>query len=326
MQDAFGRKVDYLRISVTDRCNLRCIYCMPKEGITWIPSAEILRYEEIATLAKIMAELGVTKVRITGGEPLLRADLPDLVRMIKAIPSIDEVALSTNGVLLAGQARALAGAGLARVNVSLDTLRPDRFLEIAGRPGLKKVFSGIEQAEAWGLTPIKINVVVIKGKNDDELEAFARLTLKCNWVVRFIEVMPVTSQILGLDAFISCHQMLERLKDLGPLEPVAFQGGNGPARYFRLPGGKGCVGVISPLSHSFCDRCNRVRLTAAGRLLPCLFGQEAVDLKGPLRQGASLEELKEVILRAITIKPQRHYLVEEGHPCAAVAAMSQVGG
>lgn len=326
MQDAFGRKIDYLRISVTDRCNLRCIYCMPKEGISWIPSQEILSYEEIAAITRCMAELGVNKVRLTGGEPLLRSDLPDLVRMLKSIPQISDIALSTNGLLLAKYARALAQAGVNRINVSLDSLSAEKFAEISHRPGLEKVFKGMELAQACGLTPLKINVVVIRGKNDDELHQFAELTRKYPWQVRFIELMPLARDALGPEAFVSSEEVIARLKDMGPLEPVQALPGSGPARYFRLPGARGAIGVISPLSRSFCSNCNRVRLTAVGRLILCLFSGAGVDLREPLRQGAGPEQLKRIVTEAMAIKPEKHALLQEDAPPAEVTAMSRIGG
>ncbi len=326
MQDAFGRRIDYLRVSVTDRCNLRCIYCMPKEGISWIPSQEILRYEEIAAIVRCMAELGVNKVRLTGGEPLLRADLPDLVRMLRTIPQLTDIALSTNGLLLAKYARVLAQAGVNRVNVSLDSLSAEKFAEISHRPGVEKVFQGMELAQTCGLSPLKINVVVIRGKNDDELAQFAELTRKYPWQVRFIELMPLAKDALGPEAFVSSDEVIARLKELGPLEPVSSLPGSGPARYFRLPGAQGAIGVISPLSHSFCSSCNRVRLTAVGRLVLCLFSGAGVDLREPLRQGAGPEQLKRIITEAMAIKPEKHALQEKDACPGSVTAMSQIGG
>ncbi len=327
MQDAFGRKINYLRVSVTDRCNLRCVYCMPQEGVTWIPPQEVLRYEEIATIAEAMAPLGINKIRITGGEPLVRAGLPRLVRMLKSVPGITEIALSTNGLLLAAHAEALAQAGLNRINLSLDTLSEERFQTITRRSGLARVFQGIEKAEALGLSPIKINVVVMRGRNEDELLEFARLTLTRNWTVRFIELMPLPGNAcLGEGAFMSNQEVLKHLERLGQLIPMPSSAEDGPAQYYRLAGAAGRLGLISPLSHSFCENCNRVRLTAEGKLKLCLFGDTGVDLKTPLRHGISLAGLREIIMGAMAIKPERHYLLEKGATCGEVEAMSQVGG
>lgn len=327
VQDALGRKINYLRVSVTDRCNLRCVYCMPREGVTWIPSQEVLRYEEIATTVEAMAPLGIDKVRITGGEPLVRADLPRLVQMLKSVPGMREIALSTNGLFLAAHAEALAKAGLDRVNVSLDTLSEERFQRITRRSGLARVFQGIEKAEALRLSPIKINVVVMRGRNDDELLEFARLTWARNWIVRFIELMPLPGNAcLGQGAFMSNQEVLSHLEGLGQLIPIPSSAEDGPARYYRLAGAAGLIGLISPLSHSFCENCNRVRLTAEGKLKLCLFGDTGVDLKIPIRQGISLAGLREIIMGAMAIKPERHYLLEKGATCGEVEAMSQVGG
>ncbi len=326
LTDSFNRRINYIRISVTDRCNLRCLYCMPPEGLPWIPKADILTYEEIAKIIRAVAPLGVERLRLTGGEPLVRRDLPKLVSMLAEIPGIKDIALSTNGIHLAEMAHDLKKAGLNRVNVSLDTLKPDRFRQIARRPGLEQVLEGLEVAEELGLHPIKVNTVVMRGINDDELPDFAALTLEHPWHIRLIEVMPLEDNVyLQASAYISWDEMRQRLLDLGTLEPVDGPLGNGPARYFRLPGGKGTIGVITPLSHNYCDRCNRVRLTADGRLRLCLFGDQEIDLRSPLRQGADEEQIRAIFLRAMRIKPERHHL-DLGAPSSALRALSQVGG
>ncbi len=326
LTDSFNRQINYIRISVTDRCNLRCLYCMPPEGLPWIPKEEILTYEEITTIIRSVAPLGVERLRITGGEPLVRRDLPCLVSMLSEIPGIKDIALSTNGLFLAEMGPALKKAGLKRVNVSLDTLKPDRFRQIARRPGLERVLEGLRAAEELGLHPIKINTVVMRGINDDELADFAALTLDHPWHIRLIEVMPLEDNVsLQANAYIPWDEMRERLASLGTLEPVDGPPGNGPARYFRLPGGKGTIGVITPLSHNYCDRCNRVRLTADGRLRLCLFGDQELDLRTPLRSGAGEEEIRSIFRRAMRIKPQRHHLAV-GAPSSALRALSQVGG
>ena len=286
--DAFRRPITYLRVSVTDRCNLRCVYCMPEAGLPWIPKPEILSYEEIATIVRAAAGIGVRSIRLTGGEPLIRRDLERLVALIAAIPGIDDIALSTNGLLLAQQAPRLAAAGLRRVNVSLDTLHEDRFTAIARRPGLARVLAGIEAAIEAGLGPVKINCVVMRGANDDELEAFAALTRESAVHIRFIEVMPVVDNVeMQRDAWVSSDEVLARLGALGDLHSVPNPHGNGPARTFAYDDAPGTVGVISPLAHDYCETCNRVRLSADGRLKLCLFGDHHIDLRTPLRDGGA---------------------------------------
>ena len=326
LADQFRRPITYLRISVTDRCNLRCVYCMPEAGLPWIPKAEILTFEEIVALVEAAASVGVRSVRLTGGEPLVRRDLPALVAALNAIEGIDDIALSTNGLLLEEQIGALTAAGLRRVNISLDTLREDRFFAIARRPGLERVLAGIDAALAYGLTPLKLNCVVMRGQNDDELAAFAQLTREREIFVRFIEVMPVGENLdLQRDAYVSSDEMLARLGEIGALEPVAGPGGNGPARYFAFAGARGAVGVISPLSHDYCERCNRVRLTADGRLRLCLFGDHEIDLRGPLRAGASRSQIADLLHGSMLIKPERHHL-RLGEAGSRMRAFSEIGG
>jgi len=326
LADAFRRPITYLRISVTDRCNLRCTYCMPEAGLPWIPKAVILTYEEIEHIVRAAASVGVRSIRLTGGEPLVRRDLPQLVARLAAIPGIDDIALSTNGLLLADLAGSLAEAGLHRVNVSLDTLRAERFETIARRPGLDRVLAGIDAALAAGLGPIKLNCVLMRGQNDDELADFAALAYDRELYVRFIEVMPVHENLaLQTDAYVSSDEILGRLESVAHLEPVAGPGGNGPARYFAVAGSQGAVGVISPLSHDYCERCNRVRLSADGRLRLCLFGDQEIDLRGPLRDGATQTELAQLFEAGMLIKPERHHL-ELGRTSSRMRAFSEIGG
>ncbi len=288
LSDTFNRAITYLRVSVTDKCNLRCVYCMPEGGLPWLQRGDMLTDDEIVEIVRAAAAAGVRAIRLTGGEPLLRPGLHRLVASIAQTPGIDDVALSTNGLLLEEQLPALRAAGLSRVNVSLDTLREDRFAAIARRPGLDRVLRGIDAAIAAGATPVKVNCVVMRGVNDDEIAAFAELTRERNAFVRFIEVMPVRENLeLQSEAYVSSDEILQRVAEIGALHPVAGPAGNGPARYFAFEDGRGAVGVISPLSHDYCDRCNRVRLTADGRLRLCLFGDQAIDLRGPLRAGAA---------------------------------------
>jgi cyclic pyranopterin phosphate synthase len=326
LSDGFNRPITYLRLSVTDKCNLRCIYCMPESGLPWLHRDEILSYEEIAEVVRAAASVGVRAIRLTGGEPLLRRDLHRLVSAIASVPGIEDIALSTNGLLLEAQLPALLAAGLRRVNVSLDTLRTDRFEAIARRSGLETVLRGIDAAIAAGLHPLKLNCVVMRGKNDDEIVAFAELTRARPVFVRFIEVMPVReNRELQADAYVSSDEILERIAAVETLRPVNGPPGNGPARYFAYDGAPGAVGVISPLSHDYCERCNRVRLTADGRLRLCLFGDYAVDLRGPLRAGATTSDLADLLRASMLIKPERHHL-RLGEASARMRAFSEIGG
>jgi len=326
LADAFHRAITYLRISVTDRCNLRCVYCMPEEGLPWIDKHEILSYEEIAEIVRAAAKVGVRSIRLTGGEPLIRQDLDRLVAMIAAIPGIEEIALSTNGLLLAEQAPRLRAAGLTRANISLDTLRPDRFAAIARRPGLDRVLAGIDAAFAAGLGPIKLNCVVMRGQNDDEVEAFAELTRERAVAVRFIEVMPVHENVgEHTSQYVSATEILDRIRAIGDLRPVDGPKGNGPARYYAFDGAAGSVGVISPLSHDYCDTCNRVRLSADGRLKLCLFGDHFIDLRTPVRDHAGEDALIAILRGSMYVKPERHHL-DVGQTASAMRALSEIGG
>jgi cyclic pyranopterin phosphate synthase len=263
---------------------------------------------------------------LTGGEPLVRRDLHRLVAGINAIDGIDDIALSTNAVLLEEQLDALVAAGLRRVNISLDTLREDRFVRIARRPGLDKVLRGIDAAIAANLGPVKLNCVVMRGENDDEIADFAALTRERAVYVRFIEVMPVHENLeLQRDSYVSSDEILERVAAVERIEPVPGPPGNGPARYFAYPGAPGAVGVISPLSHDYCERCNRVRLTADGRLRLCLFGDQHVDLRTPLRAGASTDEIAGLLTASMAIKPERHHL-RLGEASSRMRAFSEIGG
>jgi GTP 3',8-cyclase len=326
MKDQFGRRIDYLRVSVTDKCNLRCTYCMPVEGLDWIPRPELLTYEEIVSVVRQMAELGLRRVRLTGGEPLVRRDLPDLVRMLRAIPEIEDIALSTNAVLLPQFATELRDAGLGRVNISVDTLRRERFEAIARRPVrfFDAMLEGVEAAERAGFAPLKVNTVMLRGLNDDELPELAAITRERPWHVRFIELMPVGENLHLTDRFVSADEILGRVAALDELVPDDGPPGNGPARYFRFPGAPGSVGVITPMSHNYCDRCNRMRLTADGQLRTCMFGMHQVDLRAPLRAGTPI---RGAVLRALEGKPERHLLqLGTSKGSGGLAALSQVGG
>ena len=299
---------------------------MPEQGLPWIPKPEILSYEEIVEIVNAAARVGVRSIRLTGGEPLIRRNLDRLVGMIAAVPGIDDIALSTNGLLLAEQAAALRDAGLRRVNVSLDTLREDRFFAIARRPGLERVLAGIDAALAHGLGPVKVNCVLMRGQNDDEIEAFAELTRERAVHVRFIEVMPVTENVtLQRDAWISSDDVLARLRALGRVRPVPNPHGNGPARTFAYDGAPGTVGVISPLAHDYCETCNRVRLSADGRLKLCLFGDHLIDLRTPLREGRGQDAIVEILRASMHVKPERHHLAL-GETASVMRAFSEIGG
>lgn len=323
LRDQFGRSIEYLRISVTDRCNFRCMYCMPVEGLQWLPRTDLLSYEEITDVVRQLAPLGLRRLRLTGGEPTIRPDLIKLVSMLKAVPGIEDIALSTNGVKLPELAAGLRAAGLDRVNMSADSLQPDRIAKIARRSLGFDPIAGAEAAQAAGLGPIKINVVVMKGINDDEVEDFARLTLTRPWYVRFIELMPVGDmQHLTWEHVVPSDEILARIGRVAPLRAFTPDvKGNGPAAYYKFEGGAGAVGVITPMTHTYCGSCNRVRLTADGRLRTCLFGDHEVDLRTPLRAG---ERLEPFFVKALEEKPKEHGLLQM--KVGGLRALSQVGG
>jgi cyclic pyranopterin phosphate synthase len=323
LRDGFGRSIEYLRISITDRCNFRCLYCMPAAGLEWLPKSDILSYEEIAQVVGELAPLGLRRLRITGGEPTLRPRLELLVGMLRSIPGIEDISLSTNGVRLPELAGSFRKAGLDRVNMSADSLRPDRIRQISRRNIDFDPIAAATAAEQAGLSPIKINVVVMRGINDDELRDFARLTIEREWHVRFIELMPVGEmRELTWDHVVPSEEVLRQLEEIAPLEPAAGPArGNGPARYFRFANARGTVGVITPMSHTYCGSCNRVRLTADGRLRTCLFGEDEVDLRSPLREGLPLEPF---FRSALSSKPKEHHLLQM--QVGGLRALSQVGG
>ena len=321
--DQFGRRIEYLRISVTDKCNFRCLYCMPAEGLQWLPKSEILSYEEIAAIVTQLAAEGVSRLRISGGEPTIRPQLEKLIGMLRSITGIEDIALSTNGVRLPDLAKQYRDGGLDRVNISVDSLRPERIAEIARRDmGFDPVRSATA-AELAGLSPIKLNVVVMRGINDDEIEDLARLTIDHPWHVRFIELMPVGEMAnLTWDHVVPSSEVLERAANAGPLSVDEGPArGNGPAKYFRFHGAPGSIGVITPMTHTYCASCNRVRLTADGRLRTCLFGDHEVDLKTPLRDGFPLGA---IFRDALNNKPLEHELLQMR--TGGLRALSQVGG
>jgi cyclic pyranopterin phosphate synthase len=322
LRDQHGRSIEYLRISVTDRCNFRCQYCMPVEGLQWLPKRDILSYEEIVAIVRQLAPLGLRRLRITGGEPTIRPDLPALIRLLRDVPGVEDIALSTNGVRLPDLAAPLREAGLDRVNMSADSLRPDRIAAIARRNLAFDPAASLLSAERAGLGPLKVNVVVLRGINDDEVADFARLTVEHPWHVRFIELMPVGDlRELTWEHVVPSQEVLDRVGALGALAPAEGPRGNGPAKYYQLPGAAGTVGVITPMTHTYCGSCNRVRLTADGRLRTCLYGDHEVNLRDPLRNGEPLEPL---FRDALAGKPREHNLLQM--QVGGLRARSQVGG
>jgi len=324
--DTHNRHINYLRISVTDRCNLRCIYCMPQQGVSLIGHDDILRYEEILRVAAAAAAHGISRIRITGGEPLVRRGITDLLAGLYAIAGITDVSITTNGILLEPMAAALRAAGLRRINISLDSLQPAKYRMITRGGNVDAVLAGIRQARIEGLSPIKINVVVLRGINDDEAVDFARLTLDRPVHIHFIEFMPFESDAgMNEQHFISNAEIQQRIRAVGELLPARPEHTNGPAQLFQLPGACGRIGFISPLSNHFCATCNRLRLTADGRLRACLFSDDEIDLKTPLRQGCSDVQLQKLITEAILSKPKAHRMTEPSFRTCC-RSMSAIGG
>ena len=327
MKDRFGRTIEYLRLSVTDRCNLRCLYCMPDEGVESVGHSQILTYEELERVAAAAVRLGVRKIRVTGGEPLIRRGLVDFIRLLARLPNSPEIVLTTNGLLLAEYAEPLKEAGLSRVNVSLDTLKPERFSQLTRRGGLPQVLEGLEVAQAVGLAPIKINMVPIRGVNDDEIGDFARLTLQRKCDVRFIEFMPVRSD-LGYTAEqrVGEADILDALRQVGALVELEHSSLDGPARMYHYEGGKGQLGVITAVSRHFCGECNRLRLTADGRLRPCLMSDKEIDLLTTLREkNPSDSDIENILLGAAHDKPEGHQLGQGDAPMRQ-RTMKDIGG
>jgi cyclic pyranopterin phosphate synthase len=323
--DRFGRNIHYLRISLTDHCNLRCVYCMP-EDMTFHPNAELMQDDEIIYLMRLFTKLGFDKFRLTGGEPTVRAHIVDLVRQIASTPGVRHLTMTTNGVLLSKLAGPLAEAGLQRVNISLDTLDADKFRRLTRWGSLEDVWQGIQAAEQAGLTPVKINAVVVRGYNESDVADLARLTLENPWQVRFIEMMPFAGATqVQLQQAVTAQEIQTRIEaELGRLQ-VANNGElDGETRLFHLPGAKGEVGFISSVTEPFCAACTRARLTADGRLRLCLLREGEVDLLSPLRAGATLDELRQLVLDGIWYKPWGHSLAEGVIPLNRV--MSEIGG
>lgn len=323
--DRFGRAISYLRISLTDHCNLRCVYCMP-EDMTFRPSAELMQDDEVITLVRLFANLGFRKFRLTGGEPTVRAHIVDLVRAMALTPGVRTISMTTNGILLERLAFPLVEAGLKRVNISLDTLDPEKFHRLTRWGRLEDVWSGIQAAEEAGLAPIKVNAVIVRGYNEGDVVDLARLTYEHAWQVRFIEMMPFAGATeLQLEQMVTAEEMQERIQvALGPMEQVNDGKLDGEARLFHLPDARGDLGFISTVTQPFCASCNRARLTADGRLRLCLLREGEVDLLTPLRTGATLEDLRQLILEGIWNKPWGHGLAEGIIPLNRV--MSEIGG
>lgn len=322
--DSFGRVFKTLRLSVTDRCDMRCRYCMPKEGVAWLPKSEVLSFEEMERLVRVFAGLGIRRLRLTGGEPLLRQDLPVLVRRLAAIPGLEDLSLTTNGSRLAGLASELKKAGLKRVTVSLDSLDEGRFKAITRGGDLNAVWQGILRADWEGLCPIKLNCVVME-ENAADLIPLAALTLERRWEVRFIEAMPISSSLgWGVRPGLRLEEMKARLEaQFGALTAVATEA-NAPARRFRLRGALGKVGFIASVSEAFCAACDRLRLSATGRLQLCLAHPDGLELKPLLRGGASDAVLERAITEAVFLKPAGHEFYKAAP--AEGLAMSRIGG
>jgi GTP 3',8-cyclase len=324
--DSWGREIRSLRVSVTDKCNFRCTYCMPAEGLDWLPKPEVLTYEEIARLVAVLAPMGVDEIRLTGGEPLVRRDLPTLVGMLASTPGVHDLSLTTNGVLLDRLAGPLVEAGLRRLNVSLDSLSHVRFAEVTRRDALDAVMRGLEEAERHPeLRPIKVNCVAIKGFTEDEVPALAELARRKPYVVRFIEFMPLDAdERWGADQVLSGAEIRAIVERRWPLEEIPAKPSS-TARRFRFADGAGELGFVSPVSEPFCSTCDRIRLTADGQLRTCLFSRREWDLKTPMREGASDDELAALVRDAVAHKELKHRINDRGF-VRANRSMSQIGG
>jgi len=324
--DHSNRRITYLRVSITDRCNMRCFYCMPPEGLRLLDHTDVLSYEEILRVIDVAAQMGIRKVRITGGEPLLRRNVCHLVREIANVPGIEDVGLTTNGILLKDMARPLWKAGLRRINVSLDTLNPLKFRKVTKIGSYHEVWQGIREAESVGFKPIRINVVAMRGINDDELGRFARLSMETPYSFRFIEYMPMGA-LSAWDAskFIAGSETKARLQEYGQLHPIPRDSSDGPCRRFRFEGALGEIGFISPISNHFCDSCDRLRLTADGKLRSCLLSDDEIDVREPLRGQQSDRVIAGLIRKAIARKPKQHG-IDAGSEPGQLRAMSRIGG
>ena len=326
MHDSYNRQIQYLRVSVTDRCNFRCAYCMPTQGVTMLSHDEILTYEEFLRIIKILSNLGVNKIRLTGGEPLVRKGIIQFISDITALHSITDLSMTTNGSLLAAMAGQLKAAGLTRVNISLDTVNPKRFRQITRGGELAQTLKGIEAALAVGLTPVKLNIVLTNMITEQDLAYFVDLVHREPVSVRFIEYMPIGESQIGPGPSIEEIKTMINGFGQGILKPTVDICGNGPAKYYDLPQAKGSFGFITPISEHFCGVCNRIRLTADGKFKPCLLSNQEIDVKGALRNGASDDEIAKLFYHTIANKPQGHTLTNTDEPTRFFRRMSQIGG
>jgi GTP 3',8-cyclase len=326
LRDSWNREIHSVRVSVTDKCNFRCRYCMPAEGLEWLPRDEVLSYEEIARLVRVLAAMGVDEVRLTGGEPLVRRELPVLVSLLSKTPGVRDLSLTTNGVLLDRLAGPLVEAGLTRLNVSLDSLSHVRFAEITRRDALDRVLAGLAEAERYPeLRPIKVNCVAIRGFTEEEVPALAELARRKPYVVRFIEFMPLDAdEVWREDEVLTGGEIRALIEERWPLEEIPAKASS-TARRFRFADGAGEIGFVNPVSEPFCSSCDRIRLTADGQLRTCLFSRREWDLKAPLRDGATDDELDALIRFAVRHKELKHKINEPGFVRAS-RSMSQIGG
>lgn len=330
LTDRFGRVHDYLRISVTDRCNLRCVYCMPEEGMEFEPEDHLLSFGEIEEVVRVLADLGVRKLRLTGGEPLVRKNIEQLVSRLSAIPGIEDIALTTNAIFFAAKAEKLRAAGLTRINISLDSLRADRFSLITRGGDIRRVLDGIDAAYRVGLDPIKLNVVLMKGINDDEIDDFLQMTIDRKVQVRFIEYMPIGHEDAGWKSkYVPLSTVLDRCVERGwAAAPFGEVYGNGPSQNYRIEGAAGTFGLIHPVSDHFCQTCNRLRLTADGNIKPCLYWSDEFNVRKHIGDDQALADL---FLRALDIKPESHEMAkalinEQQSHTPTLRRMSQIGG
>lgn len=326
MKDSFNREINYLRISLTDRCNLRCVYCMPMHSLSFIPNSDLLQPTEVEAIVRAAAETGFSKIRLTGGEPTLRKDIVEIISRIKGVPGIKEIAMTTNGYLLPKLAKPMAEAGLNRLNIHIDAVNHTHLVKTMRLAKPDKIWPAISAAEAAGLTPIKLNAVVTRGFNDKDVAALAKLTFKNPWHVRFIELMPLGAPSgIALDNYISTTDTIDLIEaDLGPIFPLNGGELDGEARLYRIPGAEGTLGFISPVSNPYCGDCNRMRVTADGKIRLCLLSDGEINFKDMLRGGGTHEDLVALFQRAVSHKPWGHKLNEGIHP--EMRTMSQIGG
>ncbi len=325
MIDPYNRHLNYLRISITDRCNLKCIYCVPRDQIPRLSHDEILTYEEILRLVKVGVKLGISKIRVTGGEPLVRKGVYDFLSELSRIDGLADLSLTTNGVALKDNLKKIKSAGIRRINISLDTLKREKFSQITGMDLFDQVWQSIESAREMGFHPIKINVVALNGVNDDELVAMAQLSFDYPFHIRFIEYMPIGQSQMGNGPLLLAPEIKKRISVLGNLAPVRNSANDGPAQRYQFEGALGEIGFIHALSHHFCDRCNRLRLTARGQLRPCLLSDHNEDVRDPLRSGCSDDHLAEIFFKAVSHKPSDHNLALQ-NPTRVCGQMHSIGG